>query len=86
MTVFVQETYQHELDYVTYAWAASTGEDMGDGSHMFTVAFPKSSLSSLPYGYYCLRYVSSKKACTVGYSDAFRVCYDPFWSIRLPCK
>ncbi|KAK2174480.1 hypothetical protein NP493_799g04006, partial [Ridgeia piscesae] len=68
-----KENYQHEMDYVTYAWAASTGEDMGDGSHMFTVPFPKSSLSSLPYGYYCLRYVSSKKACTVGYSDAFRI-------------
>lgn len=65
--------YQHEMDYVTYAWASASGEDMGDGSHMYTVAFPRNSLSSLSDGCYCLRYFSSKKACTVGYSDAFRI-------------
>ena len=71
----LQVTYRHDYDYVTYAWASSGGEDMGDGSRMYTVCFPESSLSSLPHDYYCLCYFSSKKACVVGYSDAFRVRY-----------
>ncbi|KAI0242768.1 Inositol polyphosphate 5-phosphatase K [Lamellibrachia satsuma] len=65
--------YQHELDYVTYSWASVTGEDMGDGSEMYMVDFPKNTLSSLPHDYYCLHYMSSRKSCTVGYSDAFRI-------------
>jgi len=65
--------YKHWNDYITYVWVSVIGEDMRDGSFMYSVKFEASYLQKLVTESYYLCYYSSALDSVIGYSDMFRL-------------
>ena len=53
-------------------WAPQSGEDLQDGSCMYTFQIPNNYVEG-HVGDFCLAYYSSRKDCLVGFSDVFKV-------------
>jgi inositol-1,4,5-trisphosphate 5-phosphatase len=68
-----KSTYKHCRDYVTYVWASDKGDDVNDGTFMYTVTFGEEYLHRLEPGGYYLIYNSAAKNTAVGYSDLLQL-------------